>query len=211
MRDKQRQVPCFADESSPLQSRSIAWRGADGATATFIARSFVVIAPSKYVIHGHRCGVLLAIEQTDGVVVANAEDMSMSVTRSELREELQPPEKRTDHWFERVDQRFDPLSGQLAKTATITDLEAWGEAMAARFVEIGARLDAQFERIANEFRALREVDLPRLEENMRIEFARHSFANYEAMLSAGDAGDEKYADLPGRMRRLEAMLFPNGR
>jgi predicted RNase H-like nuclease (RuvC/YqgF family) len=162
---------------------------------------------------------LLAIERTKGVVMMNAEDMSMPVTRSELREELQQLGQRTemrfgqvdqrveqvdqrleqiDRRFEQIDQRFEQIDRRLAQAATKVDLEVWGGAVAARFMELDARLDAQFARIANEFRELREVDLPRQDEKWRIELTRHSFASYEAMLSTMKAGDEKYADLPGR-------------
>jgi hypothetical protein len=41
-----------------------------------------------------------------------------------------------------------------------------------------------------------------------VDLARHARTAYESMSPLISAIDEKYADLPGRVSRLEASVFP---
>jgi hypothetical protein len=74
---------------------------------------------------------------------------------------------------------------ELAERATRRDLEIWGGALVARMDGMEHRLSA--------------------------ELARHARAIQESMQAQVSASDEKYADLPGRVRRLETTVFERKR
>jgi chromosome segregation ATPase len=69
--------------------------------------------------------------------------------------------------------------------ATKADLEAWGGALLARIID----------------------EMRLLEQRLMEDLARHTRANHEAMQTQLAAIDEKYADLPGRVNRIEATVF----
>ena len=72
------------------------------------------------------------------------------------------------------------------------DLETWGGALLARIESGEHRL---IECIAQS------------EQRLNAELARHAGALYESMSTLISASDEKYADLPGRVSRLETTVF----
>jgi len=72
--------------------------------------------------------------------------------------------------------------------ATKTDLEIWGGALLARIEQGERRLEAT-------------------EQRLSTELARHAQAILEAMQSQISASHDRYADLPGRVSRLEATVF----
>ena len=114
--------------------------------------------------------------------MSNAEDMSTPVTRGELREELA-----------RLRQEFPQA---IAPLATKADLDLWG----------GALLD----RIQSGERAMKEQMkelLKATERQLQMDLARYAGALQESMSAMLTAHDEKYADLPGRVRRLEGHVF----
>lgn len=123
---------------------------------------------------------------------ADASDMSTPVTRGELHEELARFEARIEQRFERLEQKlerkleqkmedrleqFEQKLDQKLNTA----FEIWGGALLARIAESEQRLLA--------------------------ELARHTRAVYESMAGQISAIDEKYAELPPRVSRLEAEVF----
>jgi chromosome segregation ATPase len=113
--------------------------------------------------------------------MVDSSDMSTPVTRGELREEIERVEIR----LERVEIRLDRLDQKVAQMATVmatkADLEIWGGALLAR-IESG-------------------------QQRMLAELARHAKAIQEAMSTQISAIDEKYADLPARVSRLETAVF----
>jgi len=83
-------------------------------------------------------------------------------------------------------------------------LEMWGGALLERIKAGEQRL---LERIkAGEQRLLERIDSS--ERRLLSELARHTRASYEEMSTQISVIDEKYADLPPRMSRLEIKVFP---
>jgi exonuclease VII large subunit len=138
--------------------------------------------------------------------MSGAIDMSTPVTRGELREELEQLRQtlRQDLRQELGHEFRQALQLEVSKLATKHELEMWGGALLAR-IETGER------RLVKELNRLNErigSTEQRLNERMRVELARHSKANHESMVTLISAIDDKYKDLPGRMKRLETMMRP---
>jgi YesN/AraC family two-component response regulator len=159
--------------------------------------------------------------------MVDSTDMSTPVTRGELREEL---EHLRQEFKRELKQELAPLATkqelaqlatkqelaqlatkqelahlatkqelahlatkqELVPLATKRELELWGGALQARIETSEQRL---IERIDG------------TERRLSAELARHVGAIHEAMLAWFAASDEKYADLPGRMSRLELAVF----
>lgn len=110
--------------------------------------------------------------------MTSATDMSTPVTRGELREELT-----------KLRQEFQQAVTQLA---TKVELDLWGGALLAR--------------IQSDKRELAErIELS--EQRLITELARHAKAFQESTASMIAVIDDKYADLPSRVGRLEAEVF----
>ncbi|HET7500302.1 MAG TPA: hypothetical protein VFK02_04840 [Kofleriaceae bacterium] len=128
----------------------------------------------------------------------SATDMTIPVTRGELRAELAQLDRRFE---DRLDRMLDEKLGpRLAHLATKVELEMWGGALLARIE-------------ASEKRLLDELDkrIGRSENRLLDELARHARANHEDLLRHMTAFDDKYADLPRRVSRLEAKAVPRKR
>jgi len=78
---------------------------------------------------------------------------------------------------------------ELAQLATKAELELWGGALLARLLE---RID-------------------RSEQRLLAELARHTRASYEDMSTQISVIDEKYADLPPRVSKLETTVLRSKR
>ena len=125
--------------------------------------------------------------------MSNATDMSTPVTRAELQEDL-------------------------TRFATKVELELWGGALLAR-IESGERRlieqIAQTERQLTERLTRTEMQLTeritQTEQRLQADLARHAGALYESMATLISTIDDKYADLPGRVSRLETVTFGGGR
>jgi hypothetical protein len=112
-----------------------------------------------------------------GRVMSDAPDMSTPVTRGGLRAELAQLEMR--------------LERKLAQVATKAELELWGGALLAR-IESGEK---------------RMIELMGgMEQRLLAELARHSRANAESLSAQISVVDEKYADLPDRVKQLETKM-----
>lgn len=124
----------------------------------------------------------------------DATDMSTPVTRGELREELAQLEIRLEQKLEqKLDQKLDQkLTERLAHLATKTELELWGGALLAR-IESG------------EQRTIERMEA--LEQRLLVELARHTKAISESLSTQITVIDDKYADLPPRVTRLETKVF----
>ncbi|HEY0479252.1 MAG TPA: hypothetical protein VGD37_17155 [Kofleriaceae bacterium] len=107
----------------------------------------------------------------------NTLDMSAPVTRGELRAELA-----------QLDQKFDQK------------LEFWGGALLARITESERQAQA---RITESEQRL-QARITESEQRLLTELGRHTRAIQETMTAQISVIDEKYADLPARVRRLEA-------
>jgi Asp-tRNA(Asn)/Glu-tRNA(Gln) amidotransferase A subunit family amidase len=110
-------------------------------------------------------------------------EMSTHVTRGELREEM--AELRRD-------------------LATKAEVKALGEELSAR-IEVGEqRLTQQLTEHRTETREL----IDQAERRMHADFAQFAKAIDEATMAAVSVRLEPYKDLPSRVDRLEAELFP---
>lgn len=125
--------------------------------------------------------------------MVDATDMSTPVTRGELREELEQ---------------------RLAHLATKAELEIWGGALLARIQSgeqgLMARIESGEQRLmarieSGEQRLIERIDAS--EQRMLAELARFTRATYEDMSTQISVIDEKYADLPPRVNRLETKVF----
>jgi cell division septum initiation protein DivIVA len=117
--------------------------------------------------------------------------MSTPVTRGELREELALLEQK-------IEQKFDQK------------LELWGGALLARITESDQRAKESEQRLLARATESEQRLLARAtesEQRLLTEIARHIRAANEAMIAQLSVIDEKYADLPRRVRRLETKVF----
>jgi exonuclease VII large subunit len=133
----------------------------------------------------------------------DATDMSTPVTRGELREEIAQLETRLET---RLDQKLENLETRLDQK--LERLDQKFERLDQKF----ERLDQKFEHL--EIRLETRLDLwgGALLERLMTELARHTRASQEAMSTEISVIDEKYADLPARVTRLEAtVLAPDRR
>jgi hypothetical protein len=106
------------------------------------------------------------------------------------------------------------LEQRLALLATKTDLEIWGGALLAR-IESGeqrliARMEAMDQRLSARMDTMTE-SMHAMEQRLLDELGRHSRAAQEAAQRQIAALDDKYGDLPGRMKRVETKVFPRRR
>ena len=128
----------------------------------------------------------------EGIVI-DATDMSTPVTRGELREELMQLEVRLEERLERkleeklerkleekLERKLEEKLERKLEEKLERKLEVWGGALLARIESSEQRLLA--------------------------ELARHTRAIYESMSTQITIIDEKYADLPERVSRLEVMM-----
>ena len=111
--------------------------------------------------------------------MTDATDMSTPVTRGELREEFAQFEQKLDR---KLDQRFAQFEQKLEHFATKRELELWGGTLLARMESFEHRLLA--------------------------ELAQHTKAISESLSAQISIIDEKYAELPARVKRLETEVFP---
>jgi hypothetical protein len=119
-----------------------------------------------------------------GTMTVDATDMSTPVTRGELKEELANFELRLEQKLEqKLEEKFDQK------------LELWGGALLFR--------------IAASERMIAELGQRMLASEQRIlaELARHCGAMQESLSKQISVIDEKYSDLPRRVRRLESKVF----
>ena len=115
----------------------------------------------------------------------DATNMSTPVTRGELKAELEQFEIRLDQKFDR---KLDLKLG------------LWGGALRAQ-------IEASEQRLLTELAHHVEAS----EQRLLTELARHVGAIQEALSTHVSVIDEKYADLPARVRRLETTVFRSKR
>jgi exonuclease VII large subunit len=130
----------------------------------------------------------------------DATDMSTPVTRGELREEIAQLETRIDQKLERLETRIDQKLDNL-ETRIDQKLDNLETRIDQKLDNLGARLDTRLDLWGGA-----------LLERLQTELARHTRASQEAMSTEISVIDEKYADLPARVTRLEAtVLAPDRR
>ena len=115
-------------------------------------------------------------------------DMSAAVTRAELREELASYPTKAD------------LREELERFATKKDLELWGGALLDRIERGDAALRAEMGNLRTELRD--EMA------EQRTEMKRLLQAGIEQFQRSLRVFDDPYRDLPERVTRLEAKVFP---
>jgi hypothetical protein len=131
--------------------------------------------------------------------------MSAPVTRAELRSELGELETRVDAKLVGLETRIDAKlvgleTGVDAKLASLearveTKFDLWGGALLDRIAASEHRLSMQ---VAQQILAS--------EQRLSVEMARHANAISENLTVRVAAVDEKYADLPVRVARVEAIV-----
>jgi len=145
--------------------------------------------------------------------MVSATDMSTPVTRGELR---------------------DAIAEAIAPLATKVDLELWGGALLERIKSGEQRLGSVDQRLGSVEQRLGSVEqrlgsveqrlgsmeqrfisleqrIDRTEQRLSEELARHANAICETLAKQISASAEAYADLPGRVNRLEAAVFTPAR
>jgi hypothetical protein len=145
--------------------------------------------------------------------MADATDMSTPVTRGELRAEIAPLATKAELRAE-----IAPLATKAELQSAIAPLATKAEiALLATKAEIAllatkAELRAEVALLATKV----ELDLwggallarmDAFEHRLLAEVARHTNATFEAMSTQISVIDEKYADLPPRVSRLEGKMF----
>ncbi len=106
-------------------------------------------------------------------------DMSTPVTRGELLETLGQFKQEL-----KLELRQD-IQKAVAPLATKVELEIWGGALLAQVKQL----------------------LQQSEQRLHAKLARHTSAIHESMRAQVTASAEPYADVPGRVSRLETAVF----
>ena len=151
--------------------------------------------------------------------MSNAMDMSTPVTRGELKEELAALRKEfreeTALLATKAELReaiaplatkaelHEAIQEAIAPLATKAELETWGGALLAR---IQSSEQGLMELIKTTEQGLKEL-IRATEKQLQTDLARHAGALQEWMSSMITAYDDKYADLPGRVKALETRVF----
>jgi DNA repair exonuclease SbcCD ATPase subunit len=157
----------------------------------------------------------------------NATDMTAPVTRGELQQELAPLHQRLSSLEQKhgeiLARHTETLAKQDETLAKHTEMLAKQDETLARHTEMHERQDKNFGLWTGAFLARIEqsekrqsMELTRqikaLKKELRVElgaeFARHAKAIQEDMRRQFAAFEDKYADLPARMRRVEKAVFP---
>jgi hypothetical protein len=141
------------------------------------------------------------------------------VSNAELKEEFALFEQR--------------LEKRLAQMATKSDLEVWGGALHSRIEsgerrldkridelgqrlderidELGQRLDKRIDGVEQRLRADLGKHIDEAEQRLHADLAMFAKAHQESMATLISVIDEKYADLPARVKRLEGAVFHSKR
>jgi len=133
--------------------------------------------------------------------MAYPSDMLEPVTRGELQEELK--QLRLE-----IKQAIEPL-------ATKVELELWGGALRAQITsDLQRSLQQQMQQQMQHIQQMlqqqmlhMQQQLQNTQQQLQLDLARHANALHESMVALVHAHDEKYTDLPGRVRRLESAVF----
>ena len=140
-------------------------------------------------------------------------DMSTPVTRGELRAEFEQFEQKLE---QKLEQKFAEklaslvtkaeLEERLAPLATKIELEHWGGALLAR-ITAGEQRTIRLEHRIDELEHRMIERIEGSEQRLLTELARHARAIQEAVSTQISVIDEKYANLPARVKRLETRVF----
>jgi hypothetical protein len=133
-----------------------------------------------------------------GTVMAGATDMSNPVTRGELRAELAPLATKAE---------LVPLATKAELQAAIAPLATKAELQAA-IAPLATKIELEYWCGALLVRLER---MEGLEQRLAAELARHTRASFESMSTQISVIEEKYADLPPRVSRLEGKVLPRER
>jgi glutaredoxin 2 len=134
--------------------------------------------------------------------VAKSTKMSTPVTRGELQQELREFKRELTQELDRKLESF-ATKKDLESFATKKDLESF--ATKKDFESFATKKDLE---------NLTGALLARMDgvgQQLQADLARHAGALREWMSTLMAAHDEKYADLPGRVRQLEATAFGDER
>jgi hypothetical protein len=104
-------------------------------------------------------------------------------TKAELREAIAPLATKAE--------LHEAIANAVAPLSSKADLEIWGGALMAR-------MDAQSELLRREMHTMRR--------ELQADLARHTSAIFESTQVMIRAIDDKYADLPGRVSKLESRV-----
>jgi len=104
------------------------------------------------------------------------------VTRGELREEL----------------------GQLTQTL-VSRIEAGEQRLDKRIDDVGKEINEAEKRLGQFLSDMEN----RLGDRLSAQLAKHAQAHHDDLMSMLSKFEEKYADLPGRVTRLEGAVFPS--
>jgi chromosome segregation ATPase len=170
--------------------------------------------------------------------MTNVEDMSSPVTRGELREELvrfEPRFEAIDQRFEQVDRRFEQVDRRFEQVdRRFEQVDQRFEQVDQRFEQVDQRfeqVERRLEHISGELSEVRSTmatkhdleiwggalldrftqEMRAMEKRLQEDLARHSRANHEDTVKQIAAIDQKYADLPPRVSKLEGEVFPHRR
>ena len=128
--------------------------------------------------------------------MTNVTEMSAPVTRGELREELgqltQTLVSRIEAGEQRLDKRIDDVERRLV------GLEGMEVRLGKEINEAEKRLGQFLSDMEN-----------RLGDRLSAQLAKHAQAHHDDLMSMLSKFEEKYADLPGRVTRLEGAVFPS--
>ena len=122
-------------------------------------------------------------------------DMSTPVTHGELRDEIELLDQKFKQWLE-------AWAGAL-----IPRMDASEQRLTRRIEAVELRIEDTEQRLTQRIDAV-ELRIEATGRQLSEERARHTGAILESMAMQIAVIDEKYADLPGRVHRLEGQVFP---
>jgi hypothetical protein len=121
-----------------------------------------------------------------------AQMVSQMATKADLAQTKAELAQMVSQMATKADLAQTATNAALAQTSTKIELELWGGALLERIKSGEQRLEQRIDRLSEEL-------------------ARHANAICETLTAQIAASAEAYADLPGRVKRLEVAVFTPGR
>jgi hypothetical protein len=138
--------------------------------------------------------------------MAGATDMSNPVTRDELRAELAPLATKAELAPLATKAAIAPLATKAELQAFKIEFEFWSGGLLARLQRMEGLQQGLQQELQQGFQRMEG-----LEQRLAAELARHTRASLESMSTQISVIEEKYADLPPRVSRLEGKVLPRER
>jgi hypothetical protein len=139
-------------------------------------------------------------------------DMSTPVTRGELREELKLSETRLEARLDGLESRFDRFEQELEQKLETLEQKLdkkFDQKLDQKLEALEQKLEQKFDQKLAQMATKADLEIwgGALLERLSVDLARHVKAIQEQLSIQVSTIDDKYADLPGRVSHLEAVVL----